>query len=212
MNTSFYARKKRHIQNLAKQLEQELSSTSVEISNRANTLITKIKSLLSEVRYYVGKYELGKMLGTVAVLFGICSVQEVKAQQFTSPIKAPFGIGIINDFSYPALADLDGDIDLLVTEYNDSILYFQNRAIHVSLIETDLITAKLFPNPTTDFVEINATKEFSFIEIYNVSGQLVKRANYHGNRIAVKELPHGVYSLKVYDDKKQPLTIRFTKS
>tara|TARA_R110002050_G_scaffold200591_1_gene335598 strand:- start:155761 stop:157065 length:1305 start_codon:yes stop_codon:yes gene_type:complete len=47
---------------------------------------------------------------------------------FTTPVLNPFGLTAVDQFASPTIADLDndGDLDLLVGEYNGSLQYFEN--------------------------------------------------------------------------------------
>jgi hypothetical protein len=68
--------------------------------------------------------------------------------------------------------------------------YFQNT---LSVIETekDQKTVSVYPNPTTDFVEIQTTIGLKTVEVYNTNGQLLIRQNMA--KIDFSQLPSGTY-------------------
>ncbi|MBB6330452.1 hypothetical protein HNP24_001402 [Chryseobacterium sediminis] len=54
----------------------------------------------------------------------------------------------------------------------------------------------VYPNPATDFIQINSLSTVKSIEIYDETGKLIKTET-NGNRIDVKGLPSGVYMLNI---------------
>ncbi|KAA2223449.1 T9SS type A sorting domain-containing protein [Chryseobacterium sediminis] len=54
----------------------------------------------------------------------------------------------------------------------------------------------VYPNPATDFIQINSLSTVKSIEIYDESGKLIKTET-NGNRIDVKGLPSGVYMINI---------------
>lgn len=69
---------------------------------------------------------------------------------------------------------------------------------------------ELFPNPTNSRITLNSEKDYK-IEIYNMEGQMVMRAN--GNSIDMSSLSNSVYILKAYDNyKKTTETFKVVKN
>lgn len=54
----------------------------------------------------------------------------------------------------------------------------------------------VYPNPATDFIQINSLSTVKSIEIYDETGKLIKTET-NGNRIDVKGLPSGVYMVNI---------------
>jgi hypothetical protein len=62
---------------------------------------------------------------------------------------------------------------------------------------------ELFPNPTNSKIALNSEKDYN-IEIYNMQGQIVMKAN--GNTIDLSNLSNAVYILKAYDNYEKTTT------
>lgn len=58
----------------------------------------------------------------------------------------------------------------------------------------------LYPNPASNLISLNINKDFNKLEIYNVSGQLIKKSDNSNKVIDISELSNGIYLLKVYSD------------
>ena len=76
------------------------------------------------------------------------------------------------------------------------------------LSESDEIQWKIYPNPSTDFIDIELPSEYSFGEIAEVrtlSGQLIQRVELHDviTRIDVSSLISGAYFLSVQNQGKK---------
>ncbi len=50
----------------------------------------------------------------------------------------------------------------------------------------------IYPNPTTDLVNIKSKNSIEFIKVYSLTGELLKTVNYKST-ISIKDLPKGVY-------------------
>ena len=58
----------------------------------------------------------------------------------------------------------------------------------------------LYPNPSDNFVTINSDKSIQKIEVYNITGKLVKRLTNFENKISINNLSSGIYFLKFSSD------------
>ena len=69
----------------------------------------------------------------------------------------------------------------------------------VSIEDQGFDDVKVFPNPTTDILNITSSETISEIEIVNVMGQVVKRIEVNGDNAIcdVEDLKAGVYVVKV---------------
>ncbi|MDR2204758.1 MAG: T9SS type A sorting domain-containing protein [Flavobacteriaceae bacterium] len=65
--------------------------------------------------------------------------------------------------------------------------------------KTDDIT--LFPNPATTILNIETSLKIERINVYDVSGKLVKTAQNAGKNIDVSRLQNGVYHLEIFTDR-----------
>ena len=72
----------------------------------------------------------------------------------------------------------------------------------------DLIT--IYPNPTGDFININAAEGFLSVSVHNMSGQ--RLINHNGNlkRVDVQSISNGIYLLGI-KTKTQIITEKFIK-
>ena len=70
-------------------------------------------------------------------------------------------------------------------------------AIEVETPENDL---RVFPNPTSHYIHIQANTSLEKIELYNLLGKRVLQLNTH--KIDIRGLHSGIYILKIYTNNK----------
>lgn len=69
---------------------------------------------------------------------------------------------------------------------------------------------QLFPNPVTDFITISGVESAKSVEIFNVSGQLVRTEKF-GEKLNVSNLKPGVYVLRIISDQTKMGELKFIK-
>ncbi|MFK7776270.1 MAG: T9SS type A sorting domain-containing protein [Saprospiraceae bacterium] len=73
-----------------------------------------------------------------------------------------------------------------------------------SLVATenfDKSTAKIFPNPTSDYFTITDNPYVKSLEIFNIVGKQMSVASFqNGNTINVSNFPNGIYLVRMLDD------------
>jgi len=82
--------------------------------------------------------------------------------------------------------------------------YATNYITIIKKIETDNNTVKIYPNPTTKFVNIESNKvDLSKIYIINIAGEIVKQITIYGveDLINIEDLTKGIYILKIETEK-----------
>ena len=116
------------LKKLLKELQERIAQNAGEINESMRSLVLRIRQLVLELRANIGRREMKRMLGGLAMILGVSFAGSAQAQSFAAPVKSPFGLDTVTYFSFPELADLDGDgdLDLLVVEYYGNIKYFEN--------------------------------------------------------------------------------------
>ena len=66
--------------------------------------------------------------------------------------------------------------------------------------ETKTFVTTLYPNPTSDILNIETKQNISKIEVYDLSGRLVRSAAGKDKQISVSALNKGTYFIKLYTD------------
>ncbi len=77
----------------------------------------------------------------------------------------------------------------------DNIIVKDMDQLSVSDISKTQIN--IFPNPTSDFINIKSDEKIKSVKLYNASGSLVKTENNEFSRINISNLPKGNYLLSI---------------
>jgi len=72
---------------------------------------------------------------------------------------------------------------------------------NLSTIDKGLSNLEIYPNPTSDILNIQTEQKISKIEILDTSGKLLKSNSGSGKTINVSNLSKGIYLIKIYADK-----------
>lgn len=76
------------------------------------------------------------------------------------------------------------------------------QVLNSSISSIENISANVWPNPTTEFVNIDLDlSDVKIVFIYNVEGQLVKQVSNDWNKINVSEMEAGIYYMFIIADK-----------
>jgi hypothetical protein len=95
----------------------------------------------------------------------------------------------------------------------------QPYEIYITAVQNETnpaVNAKVFPNPTSDYIELslnNANNEILYYGIYDLNGRLIEKKALNGNsaRINMVSQPNGIYYLKVYSEIRMIKTFQVNK-
>ncbi len=151
-NYNSHKRKLRQLKSLSKRIKSMLGNASA--SAELESLISRTKRLVNELRNVFAAWQLKKVLGAAALFVGISFTNNANAQTFGAVQTNTFGLTAVNYNSSPAFVDLDndGDLDLMVGDYYGGFNYFQN---------TGTVTAPAFGAAQANPFGIAATYYFA---------------------------------------------------
>ncbi|WP_196888416.1 YCF48-related protein [Aureivirga sp. CE67] len=105
---------------------------------------------------------------------------------------------------------------IIVTENNEAFALAEN-GIHktsnvVLSVEENELASKItvFPNPSSDFINISTNQNISNIQVFTNDGRLVKEISKNENNIDIKNLETGIYFIKLNINQKT-IFKKFTK-
>ena len=110
----------------------------------------------------------------------------------------PFG----NSFQVEGITYSEGSNIYLSSEANalGSPTLFSIPVSALSVNEMGFQPTQLYPNPVSDYLQIELDSEISKLLIYDTRGRLVKKLESGYERIALDDLSPGLYVLKLYSD------------
>lgn len=90
----------------------------------------------------------------------------------------------------------------------DNVIYFDNVYGDVATVTSTTgledTSLKLFPNPASDFINLQSDETFHSYEIYSITGALVDyNENIENSSINIVSLPKGIYLLKAFSKGKR---------
>ncbi len=97
-----------------------------------------------------------------------------------------------------AMGGIAGPIDNSFVESEMVIDYVRVYQNNLSVDDAFQNKFSVYPNPTSDVINIKSEVSIDRIELYNTIGQLVMQNKDNTNRLNVNDLTSGVYILKIY--------------
>ena len=76
-----------------------------------------------------------------------------------------------------------------------TVIVSQTATLGINNNALSIIT--MYPNPTSDFLNIKSDQKISKIEIYDMSGKLVQTSKMNNEKVSVSKLPKGNYLIKL---------------
>lgn len=67
----------------------------------------------------------------------------------------------------------------------------------LAVSDTSKTQPNVFPNPTSDFINIKSDEIINSIKLYNASGRLIKTENSNSSKINISSLPKGNYIISI---------------
>ena len=127
---------RRELKKLSSQLRLALQDSNNYSEEKVKALVLRIRNLMQTFRGYLRGRELRRILGSLAVIFGLSVAGTANAQSFGPAQSNPFGLTVSGPSEAPAMVDIDGDGDADVMSggtafdvnmnLESSVNYFQN--------------------------------------------------------------------------------------
>lgn len=92
----------------------------------------------------------------------------------------------------------------------NSVLTGDVHSSGLSVDHSTITKIQIFPNPVADVITISGVEQVNSVNVFNSAGQLVKSQNF-GKTVIVKDLPPGVYVLKVMSSNSEMKEFKFIK-
>jgi beta-glucanase (GH16 family) len=98
-----------------------------------------------------------------------------------------------------AMGGVAGDIDDNFVESSmviDYVRVYQNNPLSIK----DEFASKfdVYPNPSSNYINISSKDVIDNLELYNAIGQLVLQKRQPGKQLNIEDLNSGIYMLKIY--------------
>lgn len=93
--------------------------------------------------------------------------------------------------------DADGDLDMIVFDYENRSFYCKNSAISSNNNVSEPISVKVGPNPTYDFIQLSGDFEAETIRLVDILGQPLLQWNGNNRQLSLDQIPSGNYVLQI---------------
>ncbi len=85
--------------------------------------------------------------------------------------------------------------------YNGGDLEFNYCSFNIGINETEINSTKIYPNPASDFLQIDNLTEKTKLEVFSMDGKLHQTKVVYGNTtINIENLPDALYLVKIQTD------------
>lgn len=93
--------------------------------------------------------------------------------------------------------------------FKDATAIYSDNCSSLSVTDFDITNFKIFPNPTSRWLQVETTENIKSLEVYTITGSQLRHIK-SSNTINVSELNQGVYFIKI-NSEKGSVTKRFIK-
>lgn len=105
---------------------------------------------------------------------------------------------------------------MLYVNLEDRTIVCQLTALNEAITNTDdyVNMVSIYPNPTTDYINIQNTDVIQNVMVYDLSGKIIMNQNINTNQttLSVSDLKNGVYVMMVYTNGTKPYITKFIKN
>ena len=136
---------------------------------------------------------------------------------FTVPNYAVAGLGLRMRVGMLYTSSLGVPLTSACGNYGNNLGEFEdyNVVITQTLSTSEAIATKdsiqIYPNPTTDFLNVTKVSDKATYKIYSAAGQLVGNGNINNGRINVSSLIKGAYVISIAEKGKESFNSKFIK-
>lgn len=97
-------------------------------------------------------------------------------------------------------------------DFAQDICYVYHKDSTVNVIERNLSSINIFPNPAHSFLNIEFdSKSVNKLQVYNITGELIKEISSYNSRVNISFLENGLYILLIQTTDNKTFTRKFTK-
>ncbi len=198
-----------------------------DLNIKLETLLQKIKTIRSSLMTTLTNHasNLKKKLGSINALERFESnevfIQNLQLKILTEGIDA---VSEKEKAQVEAIASGNPNVDGMVVYKAKGLLYevpkFETPSTFETLFTQEIkdirntatpdLELEIFPNPTSEFLNIRTLLTNDAFEICNLTGQLMKSGNLKNNSIRISDMPEGFYVLRVLNDNQLIATEKFS--
>jgi len=179
----------------------DLDAPQLSFEYSGPTLATDHNGYVMENRFYLANYKAGMRVIDISDISN-GNMTEVGSFDIFPSNDEPGYDGAWNVYPYFA----SGNLIITTLKYSNPNYvpgFYLVRPSTLSVEDNSLSYFNLFPNPSTNYVEINSLETpISRIQIFDISGKLIFANNYSSEiniKLNISSLTNGIYLLKIND-------------